>query len=158
MRPDDPAYPGLTADNLTYYWDDGVEDEIRDAARCTRGQAKARYAWETGSDFREVRCLARYVVLHTRQDVWDGPGRDECADQLYWDARDADPDAALTLADAFKRTPTVVPDDWRPHEGMACWSVCRKDHPRAVKVWMCETVGDGKIPDTPPVNTRVRER
>lgn len=146
--PDALAFPGLSADYLTYSWDEGVEGEIRDASRCTRGQAIAAYASEVGCDFTEVRCVARYVLLHTRQDVWEGPGSDRYADDLAHQHL-VDHGVQLSLKDAWKRTPERVPDGWEPSDGMACWSVCRPDHPRAIKTWMCEVKGDGSIPDPP---------
>lgn len=144
----DLAYPGLSADDLCYSWEDGVEGEIRDASKCTRGQAIAAYASQTTGDFTMVRCLVRYVVLHTLQDIWDGPGRDRWADDLVNDSW-----GRLSLTDAIAQTPATPPDGWRPEEGMACWSVCRPDHPRAIRCWMCETKGDDQIPDTPARRT-----
>lgn len=145
--PTELAYPGLTADDLCYSWEDGVEGEIRDASKCSRGQAMAHYASETWGDFTRVRCLVRYVILHTRQDIWDGPGRDRWADDLVNDSW-----GHLSLDDAWAQTPAEPPLGWRPEEGMPCWSVCRRDHPRAIKVWMCEDKDDDQIPN-PPART-----
>lgn len=143
-EPTDLAYPGLSADDLCYSWDEGVPGEIRDASQCTRGQAIAQYASETTGDFTAVRCVVRYVVLHTRQDIWDGPGRDRWADDLVNDSW-----GSLSLTDAFAQTPSTPPENWQPDEGMACWSVCRRDNPHAIRVWMCEVKGTDQIPDTP---------
>lgn len=141
--PDEPAFPGLTADDLCYSWDEGVPGEVRDASKCSRGQAIAYYASEAGCDFREVRCLVRYVLLHTRQDLWEGPGRDRWADGLVIESQ-----WRLSLDEAWKQTPADPPPGWRPDEGMACWSVCRRDHPRAIKTWMCDVKGTPQIPDS----------
>lgn len=147
-RSDDLAWPGLEIDDLCFVHDEGVYGEVRDASKCTRGQAIAFYASETCGDFTAVRCVARYILMHTRQDVWEEGGRDRWAD-----GRIADHLAAtgvrLSLSEAWAASPEEVPSGWTPDEYLPCWSVCRRDHPRAQKAWLCEVKGDDRIPDPP---------
>lgn len=147
-KPDDPSWPALDLDNLSFLIDEGVWGEVRDASTCTRGEAIAFYASETTGRFTDVRCVVRYVLLFTRQDVWDNGGRDQWVDD-HINQHLNETGVRLPLSKAWEESPTVVPDDWMPHEGLPCWSTCRPDHPRAQKAWMCETKGDNRIPDHP---------
>jgi hypothetical protein len=159
-KPDDLAFPYLTLDDLCFVHDEGVYGEVRDAATCTRGQAIAYYASETTGDFTDVRCVVRYVLLHTRQDIWDGPGREQWADDHIADHLAAT-GVRLSLVEAWKQSPDVPPSSWTPEEYSPCWSVCSKNHPRARKAWMCEIKGDDRIPDAPALAsepTRDEER
>lgn len=150
-EPHEPAFPGLSLDDLCFQYDEGVYGEVCDSARWTRGQAIAAYTSEMGCDFTEVRCVVRYVLLHTRQDVWDGPGKDRWVDdQRFGAVGDPGwPEPRESLEDAFRRAPAEPPADWVPDESMACWSVCRPEHPRAQRAYMCEVKGDERIPSTP---------
>lgn len=139
-KPTDLAWPGLTPDDLCMSMDEGMLGEVRDASRCTRGQAIAFYASEAGCSFTEVRCVVRYALLYTRQDVWDGPGRDRWADDHV-----ADSWGKVSVAEAFATAPTEPPTNWRPDEYMPCWEFCERTHPRAVRVYCLEQKGDGMI-------------
>jgi hypothetical protein len=161
--PTDLAWPDLSLDDLSFYVDEGVYGEVRDASKCTRGQAIAFFASEAGCAFTDVRCVVRYVLLHTRQDVWDGPGRDRWADDWAFDNhvrvvwhedRKGQPDEwTYEYLNGEPATPPELPaeppPDWRPDEGMPCWSTCRPDHPRAQRAYMLEIKGENRIPDTP---------
>lgn len=135
-KPSDPAFPGLTADDLCLS-DDGGYGEIRDASKCSRGQAAAFYASEGAYLFTKVRCTVRHLYLYTRQEVWDGPGRDRWVDAE--EARiEREHGGAPSLGELFDIAPKTPPEDWRPDESMACWQFCHKTHPRAIKVYVCD--------------------
>lgn len=147
-QPSDLAYPDLKLDDLCFNIDEGTYGEVCDASKWTRGQAISRYASEAGCAFTEVRCVVRYVLLFTRQDIWDGPGKDIWVDDEAW-SYCAEHGTHPDLGELFKRAPSEPPTGWRPDESMACWQVCRPDHPRAQRAYMLEVKGDGRIPDTP---------
>lgn len=144
----DPAWPGLRPDDLCFQYDEGIYGEVRDASTTTRGQAIAFFAGEAGCDFTDVRCVVRYVLIHTRQDVWDGPGKDRWVDDEQRQHL-VDHGVRPPLGELFENAPAEPPEWWEPSESMACWSVCRPDHPRAIKCWMLEVKGDDRIPEPP---------
>lgn len=144
-RPTDPAWPGLGLDDLSFTVDEGYPGEVQDAATKTRGQAIAYFAREADVTFTEVRCGVRYVHLFSRQEVWDGPGRDRWFDD--WEAQfmtehqrwptQAEREAA--------QVPAEPPSDWRPDEYMPCWQFVKKDHPQARRAWCCEIKGQERV-------------
>lgn len=141
---DDPAFPGLTVNELCLGFDEGVYGEVRDASECTRAQAMRAYQSEVGCLWTEIRCVVRYIAIYTRQELWEGPGRDRAADDLQ-----AESWGKLTLEEAFAQVPTQVPDGWRPEEYMPCWRFVPKTHPRAQRAWCLEVRGDDRIPPQP---------
>jgi hypothetical protein len=96
---------------------DGVLGEVSDASRRTRSQAIARYASETGYTRQEIRCTTDYVRIYDRQDAWE-----------WW----------VEMDSGWDEQPDRPPDDWQPPEEAPCWGRCPKDHPDALRVYICE--------------------
>lgn len=134
--PTDLAYPGLTVDDLCLRVDEGIYGEVQDGNR-PRATAISNFANEAGLAFTEVRCRVRYLRFMTRQDVWNGPGRDRwCDDRINQHL--IDHGTRLPLTAAWKDVPGTPPDDWRPGEYDPCWEFCEKTHPEAIRAWICE--------------------
>lgn len=157
-QPSDPAFPGLTPDDLSLFMDEGIYGEVQDASKRSRGAAIGRFAREADCDFTQVRCGVRYVLLHDRQDLWDGPGRDSWADNLFvesglrhrYDAETkrhylVDKDDNEVPEPDWPDPPDEPPADWEPSEYMPCWEFVAKTHPRALKVYICEVKGQEHV-------------
>lgn len=117
--------------------DDGIYGEVQDVSKRTRGQAIARFAGEAGVSFTEVRCTVRYLRIFTRQQLWDGPGKDRWADDIDMQHL-IDHGKRLGLKESFARTPPEPPANWNPDESMPCWEFCDKSAPGAVKAYICK--------------------
>lgn len=122
-------------------WDSAGEGSVRDATTTTRGQAAAFFARETTGRLIDVRVWKRYVDRFTRQDVWDGPGKDRWVDRRERDMRDAG-EHVPALGELFKLAPDEPPADWQPDEYDAVWRFVPRDYPGAVAVWVCGVKGD----------------
>lgn len=147
-KPTDLLHPGLTPDYCVMDVDDGVLGEISDASRITRGKAIALYASEMGVSFTDVRCTTSYMRLFTRQDGWDGPGRERWLDdwmeregvderavgEREWEYYNEDTGQKVDPPDA----PDEPPGEWEPSDWDPAWEFCKKTDPGAVKVWVCE--------------------
>lgn len=122
----------LNADVEFYVWHpDGWEcatlGSVSDARKRTRGQAAAFFANETGDWMPGVRVWKRYVRPLTRQDAWDGDGRDR-----YEDLHEME----------FDTAPAIVPDDWEADpESDPVWTFVHRDDPDAIPVWICAEKG-----------------
>lgn len=139
-------------------WEDAGEGSVCDARTTTRGQAAAFFARAFGS-ITDVRVWKRYVLRFTRQDVWDGPGKDRWVDR-----REAEIMAARALegrpgedipplGDLFKEASAEPPTDWEPDCYDPVWQFVHGSHPDAVPVWICGIKGD-----TPPADPSKKRR
>lgn len=134
--------------------EDAGEGSVQDARTTTRGQAAAFFSREMG-DFNDVRVWKRYVQPFTRQDVWDGPGKDRWVDReeanlISRRALQGSPDDPIpSLRDLHAQAPTEPPADWHPDDYDAVWRFVHRSHPGAVPVWVCGYKGD-----EPPENPR----
>lgn len=134
-------------------WESAGEGSVRDASKTTRGQAAAFFARESAyGDIRGVRVWKRYVLPFTRQDVWEGPGRDRWVDKQDWDHFHATGDH-LPLGPLFEQAPTEPPADWQPDEYDPVWMFVHRSHPGAIPVWICGVKGDE--PPTDPKRANV---
>ena len=135
-------------------WEDAGEGSVQDAHDTTRGQAAAHFASCGCHAMTEVRAWKRYVRCFTRQDVWDGPGKDRWTDHrreaeiLAQRALEGRPGTGIpSLGDLYRQAPTEPPADWEPDEYDPVWQFVRRDHPDAIAVWVC-----GMADDEPPEN------
>jgi hypothetical protein len=158
-RPDAPCAP-----NVDWYcwatgsWEDAAEGSVRDARTCTRGQAAAAFSRETTGYLPEVRVWKRYVRPLTRQDVWDGPGKDRWVDRreaglISKRALAGKPDDPIpSLGELHNEAPDEPPTDWDPDDYDPVWEFVHRSHPDAIPVWICGFKGD-----TPPVDPPARQ-
>lgn len=133
LTPTDLATPGLTVDDLCLRVDEGIYGEVQDGNR-PRATAISNFASEAGILFTQVQCRVRYLRFMTRQDVWNGPGKDRWVD-LHCDEPEY---RGKPLEACFAVAPEEPPADWRPDEYDPCWEFCDKAHPEAIRAWICE--------------------
>lgn len=142
-----PAPSDLVSPNVDCYcwaadgWECAGEGSVRDARTTTRGQAAAAFASDTTGDLRGVRVWKRYVKSFTRQNVWDGPGKDRWVDDEEF-RRETAGEPVPSLRELFGLAPSIPPGDWQPDEDDACWRFVSASHPGAVPVWVCGFKGD----------------
>jgi hypothetical protein len=135
--------------------DDGIEGSVRAAEGTSRVAMQRELASELGVDFKDIRIATRWGRMYTRQDVWDGPGRERARDdrmeELGVDVR-MDKSRGEGLAafyyvieetgeevpESYFEVPAVVPDDWEPNDHDAVWGFCSKDAPGATKLYVLE--------------------
>lgn len=150
---DDPlcdVYGCVTTDG----WDCGPPESVQDASGVTRGQAINRYAREMGARFTDVRATVGYILIYTRQDAWAEYGWKRAGDTLpdrlgltltgghggaasKW-VRECD-GKEFTGAELDAMVPRTVPDSFAAdNEEDPAWELVSKEHPRAIRVWICE--------------------
>lgn len=133
-------------------WESAGEGSVRDASKTTRGQAAAFFAQETTGHLPDVRVWKRYVERFTRQDVWEGPGKDRWVDHRERELVAAGKHVP-SLGELHARAPAEPPEDWQPDEYDAVWRFVHRSYPGAIAVWVCGVKGD-KPPDDPGASPR----
>lgn len=149
MNPDDPAW------HVEDF--EGSEDNVYifDARHNKRATVQRWAADELGMDFREMRCVKRYIRLLTRQELWNDYGRDrgfeaklfQAAYGYYFTSAGYGPegwycDITKRRVPSTKietlREPARVPDDWNPTSDMPGFCMVAPDHQQAIPVWYVE--------------------
>lgn len=124
LAPSDPCVPNWG--NCWY----GSEEEFSHEVVVRRpgihrAAVQRRVANEWGYDFGEVRCLARWGRIMSRQDAWDAYGKDRWDDDHYLDNTP---------------TPDKPPLEWDPGSSdySPVWEFCDPYAEGATPIFICE--------------------
>lgn len=150
MNPDD--YPWAVSDiDLSK---DGVF--IYDARVWKRATAQNDAAQHLGVAFRDVRCTRAYIVMFTRQQLWNDYGRDRYFDAMlfqrgyygYYFAGSGYGSEGWYCDFTHRpiprneieslRKPAVCPADWEPPSDLPAFTWTNAHHWRAIPVWHAE--------------------
>lgn len=121
--------------------------QIYDARSMQRATAQRSFAADWGLDFAEVRCTTCWARWLTVQEQWDEGGSEDWADDLIDNyPGEAQLDEHLVWRDVgtgesiehLFEPPSRPPADWEADEYASSWTFCDRDHPEAVKVYLCE--------------------
>lgn len=163
MNPSDPAIRWV--DCVTTYGDFPMPVTVRDRKCAPRASIQRWAASEIGVDFQDVRVLARWGRIFTRQEVWDSGGDESWASDQGWgkyktpngwrwhsddDVGDAQQsqvqlvtkdgfDTGLNWSKIAERViPTEPPPDWTPSDYLHAWEFCKPTHPDATPLYVIE--------------------
>lgn len=131
-----PSYkevPDFTDCVIGWDWEEPTHI-LYDARHWKRASAIRTCADTHGIDFKEATCTTTYARWLTRQEIWeDGAG------ELWWDNQGEMVNGSWVPADD-EPMPDEPPEDWEPDpERDGIFTLCDKDAPGAVKVWMVAT-------------------
>lgn len=122
---------------------DDPQGMLYDARDFTRGSAQKAFAEDIGSHFVHVRAVVRYARWLSGQEVWDSGGSEQWVDQ-WIDEHGLRVERGECRNEAGESVEVPEPPDAPPadfdlsDEYLPAWQFCDRDHPDAVKVFLCE--------------------